>query len=329
MSKKYTKWLDGKEFKHNKLLKRRYENIDVVPVYTPAARFNYIKYTISTPGHFEGELTDIQERILGLVSTHGFVSVKQIKTYLELQGLDISFTEIGKTLEDLIFYNFIERNTITRRETAYDQNANMYVNSDRESVKLYSQGCYRPFSNRMFPTRSVKNLAIIKQDCGNAMPTLALSMHIVNQILLNSMIYTGNVRRFRIAQIKYLPHMRIAVPLEIATNNHIYYFINAVFLTTYRLQEILRNWANYSMSNDENAGKDNKNNPANTTAGNTEGRRNVPFTVVIIAANTEHLVQIMDVVNNENTCNYNVAFTIYDEWFHKKGGTFFQKEMVK
>ena len=64
------------------------------------------------------------------------------------------------------------------------------------------------------------------------MPTLALSMHIVNQILLNSMIYAGNVKRFRIAQIKYLPNMRIVVPLEIATNNRTYYFINAVFLTT-------------------------------------------------------------------------------------------------
>lgn len=329
MTKKYTKWLDGKEFKHNKLLKRRYENIDVVPVYTPTARFNYIKYTISKPGHFNGELTDIQERIMGLVSTHSFVSVKQIKTYLELQGLDISFSEIGKTLEDLIFYNLIERNTITRRETAYDQNVNMYVNSDCESVKLYSQGCYRPFSNRMFPTRSVKNLAIIKQDCGNAMPTLALSMHIVNQILLNSMIYAGNVKRFRIAQIKYLPNMRIVVPLEIATNNHTYYFINAVFLTTYRLQEILRNWAGFSMMTAENSGKDNMRDSSDKKAGNHESRRNAPFTVVIIAANTEHLVRIMDVVNNEDTCNYNVAFTIYDEWFQKKGGTFFQKEMVK
>ena len=54
-----------------------------------------------------------------------------------------------------------------------------------------------------------------------------------------------------------------------------------------------------------------------------------PFTIVIIAANTEHLSQIMDVVNRTDTKNFEVAFTIYDEWFQKKGGTFFQKGIVK
>lgn len=71
-------------------------------------------------------------------------------------------------------------------------------------------------------------------------------MHIVNQILLNNMIYADNVQRFRIAQIKYLPGMRLVVPLEIVTENRTYYFVNSLFLTAYRLQEVLSNWGDYS-----------------------------------------------------------------------------------
>ena len=329
MAKKYSKWFDGKEYKHNKILKRRYDNIDIVPVYTPALRFNYIKYTIPRAGRFNGELTEMQRRIMGLIATHSFLSIKQIKTYLELQGLDISFSEIGKTLDDLIFYNLVERNVITRRETVYDEDAKIYINTDCEAIRLYSQGCYRPFSNRDFPACQLKNLAILKQDCGNAMPTFALSMHIMNQILLNSMIYTGNVRRFRIAQIKFLPHLRLAIPLEIATDDRVYYFINAVFVPIFRLQEMLRNWNEYAISVKEDINKSRKYRSDNNMKDASAHRKFVPFTVVIIAANSDHLTQIMDVVSRVETSNFNVAFSTYDEWFKKNGGTFFQKEIVK
>ena len=76
MGKKYSQWLDGKEFKNNKLLRRRYENIDIAPGYTPALKFDYKKYTIARPNHFNGELSEIQEKILGLVATHCFLSIK-------------------------------------------------------------------------------------------------------------------------------------------------------------------------------------------------------------------------------------------------------------
>ena len=326
MGKKYSQWLDGKEFKNNKLLKRRYENIDIAPGYTPALKFDYKKYTIARPNHFNGELSEIQEKILGLVATHCFLSIKQIKTYLDLQGVDISMSEISRTLEDLIFFNLVERNTITRRDTVFDQDSKMYINTDCEGIKLYSQGCYRPFSNRVFPACSLKSLAIIKQDCGNAMPTLAISMHIINQILLNNMIYNGTVRRFRVAQIKYLPRMRLSVPLEIATNSRIYYFINAIFISTYRLQEVLSNWNDYTTMLKETVSA--KHSDKKQLESNKKGSVE-PFTIVIIAANTEHLSQIMDVVNRTDTKNFEVAFTIYDEWFQKKGGTFFQKGIVK
>lgn len=329
MGNKYSKWLDGTKFNNTVHLRRRYENIDITPACTPSARYEYRKCSVSKPGRFEGELNDLQEIILSLITAHGFLSIKQIKTLLELRGKDVSMSEISKILEDLTYYNFIERNTVTRRETTYDTGKLQYVTSNHEGVKLYSQGVFRPYERRNFPSCPLKNLSILKLESGNTVPTLAVSMHIVNQILLNNMIYNENIQRFRIAQIKYLPGMRLVVPLEIVTGNRTYYFVNSLFLSTYRLQEVLSNWNDYSLRLQGKAYTGEVASKKNSRNGTLSERRYERFTLVIITVSNIHLMQVMDIVNKADIKNFDVAFTVYDDWFQPKMGNFFQKETIK
>lgn len=175
----------------------------------------------------------------------------------------------------------------------------------------------------------MKNLSILKQESGNAISSLAISMHIVNQILLNNMIYADNVQRFRIAQIKYLPGMRLVVPFEIVTENRTYYFVNSLFLTAYRLQEVLSNWGDYSA---RLQGKD-SNIEIYTKKHNRNGelpqRKYERFTLVIIAVSNVHLMHVMDIVNKANIEDFDIAFTIYDDWFQPKKGNFFLREAIR
>ena len=160
-------------------------------------------------------------------------------------------------------------------------------------------------------------------------PSLAISMHIVNQILLNNMIYADNVQRFRIAQIKYLPGMRLVVPLEIVTENRTYYFVNSLFLTAYRLQKVLSNWGDYSA---RLQGKD-SNSEIYTKKHNRNGelpqRKYERFTLVIIAVSNVHLMHVMDIVNKTNIEDFDIAFTVYDVWFQPKKGNFFLREAIR
>ena len=329
MGNKYSKWLDGTQFNNSVRLRRRYDNIDTTPMCTPMVRYEYKKNIISKPGRFEGELNELQKKILSLVTFHGFLSSKQIQTFLELQGMEVSMSEITRTLEYLIYYNLVERNTVIRRETTYNREKLQYVNTNCEGVKLYSQGVFKPFERTNFPSCPLKNLSILKQESGNAIPSLAISMHIVNQILLNNMIYADNVQRFRIAQIKYLPGMRLVVPLEIVTENRTYYFVNSLFLTAYRLQEVLSNWGDYSA---RLQGKD-SNSEIYTKKHNRNGelpqRKYERFTLVIIAVSNVHLMQVMDIVNKADIEDFDIAFTVYDDWFQPRKGNFFLREAIR
>lgn len=330
MGNKYSKWFDGTRFNNNVRLSRRYENIDMTPVCIPSVSYEYRKISIEKPGRFKGELNEIQETILSLITAHGFLSVKQIKTLLELKGKDISMSEINQILEYLTYYNFIRRNMVTPRKTTYDLEKHQYINSSYEGIKLYSQGAFRPYDRKNFPLCPLKNIKMLMQESGNTLPTFAICMHIANQILLNNIIYNGNVQRFRLAQVKYLPGMRLAIPLEMVTENRTYFFINSVFLSSYKLQEILSNWTDYALSLQ---GKDNKVRDGikktHRKNENLPQRRYDRFTLVLITSNTIQLMQIMDIVKNADIKDFDVAFTVYDDWYQPKKGTFFQKEAIK
>ena len=94
------------------------------------------------------------------------------------------------------------------------------------------------------------------------------------------------------------------------------------------MQEVLSDWDDYSArlqgkdSNEICAKKHNR-------KGELPQRKYERFTLVIIAVSNVHLMQVMDIVNKADFEDFDIAFTVYDDWFQPTKGSFFLREAIR
>lgn len=291
MANKYSYLLRGSSYRNRKRLARQYDTIDNMPQLSLQNHYVFKRNVPSDTKRFAGELTDQELLIMSLVSTMNGVSAKQIKTYLDLMGYSYTEHQINKVLDILIQYNLVERSTISPYMFDNSSEDDGVDTKPEWSLKIYSRGKYKPFSERLMPGCTYKNNCIFKAEYGNTWSALSLTMHLANQVLLNHLIYGDTIKRFRIARIIHMKRYKLVIPLEIVTDDCTYFYINAVFLRHHKMNEILYDWSEYAKNND---GK---------------------IKLIFITGDDEHLKLTMNAVKNKSDWGFEIGFSVYKDYF--------------
>ena len=206
-----------------------------MPVINKKVNYNYYKKCISGVPKKVTYLSEAEKTVLETIFVGKSMTIDQLLIYLLMKGYYFSISRLKSVLDKLMHYKLIQRITVTG--SISDDSGITY--------KYYMIGEYTPCINMGIPNVTAKQLFMLRKECGSNWPMYCISMQIINQILINQLIYNDDVNRFIIGDVKMYSDYQLTIPLTLSMDDVITAFTFVMFMDTDRIETILSKWSRY------------------------------------------------------------------------------------
>ena len=295
MSQKYSTWQRGENFKNRAALIKQYNDIDDILPVSSDSSYSFVKTANEQEGECREVFNEAEQKVLGLITAYAYLTFNQIYTLLELMKETFSKTTVKRVLDKLIDLSVIVKYTV-RSEVGQGM---------EKEIKIYSRSRFKIVRCCEIPNMNYKNRLILRSECGNSWAALSLTMVVVNQIVINQMIYGSPIRHLKIENVKYMPKCKIAVLLEMETDKGTYYFVSAMHSRGHKIQEILLDWTDYAMWQKRD------------------------FTLVFITSGEKNLVETMEAVNTARFFGFQIGYSLYYDWFKSARNSLIMRDSIR
>lgn len=294
MANKYSNWNKASNYSNrNNIIYHLPPYIKVPELFQPKTNFILENKPIKNSTTLQNLYLNLldTEIITRIACSYGLTTL-QLKIYLQLAGYHISQFKLEEYLYRLAKLKMICHSTFKDLScSTANQKSNIVTQYWYLAPNGYdvAKEIEAPIATQEKPRPNYKNYG--QYD-------FALSNILWNQIIINQLLYSNNLKNFQIHTKESLNDKPFYVPLKLRTTHNLYIFeyICDLSFKHNHLQEILSQWISYKKE------------------------QKIPFTLVFVCKNNILMNKLKKYFNTSTISQFPLLFSKSEEWFQNTSG---------